>query len=119
VVSNPSHAWLDAIPGAVTICDTRGLVLEMNEAAVSNFAKDGGRALVGRSLLDCHPEPARSKLKQLLETGATSVYTVEKNGVRKLVYQAPWYRNGDFGGLIEVVLPLPAEMPHFARDAAS
>jgi len=115
-VSDASRAWLDLIPGAVTICNKRGVVLEMNEAAQRNFAKDGGRALIGSNLLDCHPEPARSKLHQLLETGATNVYTVEKDGVKKLVHQAAWYRDGEIGGLIEISLPLPRDVPHFVRD---
>jgi hypothetical protein len=115
-VSYVSRAWLDLVPGAVTICDKRGVVLEMNEAAHRNFAKDGGRALIGRNLLDCHPEPARSKLLQILETGATNVYTVEKGGVKKLVHQAAWYRDGEMGGLIEISLVLPRDVPHFVRD---
>lgn len=115
-MSDSSRAWLDVVPGAVTICDERGVVLEMNEAAARNYAKDGGRALIGRSLLDCHPEPARSKLTRLLETGATNVYTVEKGGAKKLVYQAPWFRDGELGGLIEISLALPRDMPHFVRD---
>ena len=117
MVSNPSNAWLDAVPGAVMVCDKDGVVLEINEAAARSHAKDGGRALIGRSLIDCHPEPARSRLVRLLETGDTNVYTIEKAGAKKLVYQAPWFSNGELGGLIEVVLGLPAELPHFIRDA--
>jgi transcriptional regulator with PAS, ATPase and Fis domain len=115
-MSDSSRAWLDVVPGAVMICDERGVVLEMNEAAARNYAKDGGRALIGHSLLDCHPEPARSKLAQLLETGAPNVYTVEKKGAKKLVYQAPWFRDGERGGLIEISLALPSDLPNFVRD---
>jgi PAS domain-containing protein len=117
-VSHPSREWLDAIPGAVTVCDPRGVVVEMNEAAARGFAKDGGRGLIGRSLLDCHPEPARGKVARLLETRRPNVYTIEKNGARRLVYQAPWLRAGEFAGLIEIVLDLPADVPHFVREAS-
>ena len=36
--------------------------------------------------------------------------------VRKLIYQAPWYRDGVHAGLVELSLELPADMPHFVRD---
>ncbi|HMA47831.1 MAG TPA: PAS domain-containing protein, partial [Frankiaceae bacterium] len=60
------HAWVREFPGAVTVCDRDGVVLEMNDKSAEVFAGDGGRALVGRNLLDCHPEPARSKLAAML-----------------------------------------------------
>lgn len=44
------------------------------------------------------------------------IYTIEKQGRRKLVYQTPWYEAGAVAGLVEVVLELPAEMPHFVRQ---
>jgi hypothetical protein len=116
MVSDPSQAWLDVIPGAVTLCDPQGVVVAMNEAAARSHAKDGGRGLIGQSLLDCHPEAARAKLRELLATRALNVYTIEKKGAKKLVYQAPWYRGEEYAGLIEVVLDLPAEIPHFVRE---
>ena len=68
--------------------------------------------------MDCHPEPARHKLLHLLETQGTNAYTIEKNGVKKLIYQSPWYKdNGEFGGLVELSLEIPMEMPHFVRAA--
>jgi hypothetical protein len=44
------------------------------------------------------------------------VYTIEKNGVRKLIFQAPWFQDGKYAGLVELALEIPAEMPHFVRD---
>ena len=32
----------------------------MNEQAAKAYATQGGKALIGTNLLDCHPEPARS-----------------------------------------------------------
>ncbi len=110
--------WLDAVPGAVTICDAQGVILEMNEQAARQFSASGGRALVGRNLLDCHPEPARSRVAELLRQGTPNVYTIEKAGVRRLIYQAPWLREGSVVGLIELSLEIPREMPHFVRDAS-
>ncbi len=110
------HEWVKEFPGAVTVCDAAGVVLEMNDRAAETFEKDGGRALIGRNLLDCHPEPSRSKVAALLASRQPNVYTIEKRGVRKLIYQAPWYRSGAYAGLIELSLEIPAEMPHFVRE---
>ena len=51
-----------------------------------------------------------------MQTGQTNVYTIEKKGVKKLIYQTPWYHDGAFAGLVELGLEIPAEMPHFVRD---
>lgn len=110
--------WMQEFPGAITVCDREGIILEMNDASVKAFADQGGASLIGSNLLDCHPEPSRSKVKRLLETQQRNVYTIEKQGVRKLVYQTPWYRDGQYAGLVEMVLELPAQIPNFVRDAA-
>jgi hypothetical protein len=109
------HEWVRAFPGAVTVCDRAGVILEMNERSVSSFAEDGGAALIGANALDCHPEPSRSKLAALLESGQTNVYTIEKNGMKKFIYQAPWYRDGAYAGFVELSLEIPFELPHFVR----
>ena len=107
--------WIEGFPGAVTICDTEGIILYMNDAAAVNFAKDGGQALVGQNLLDCHPEPSRTMLADMLATEQAHVYTIEKKGNQKLIYQTPWYEDGEYRGFMELGLPLPADMPHFVR----
>ncbi len=109
------HQWVKEFAGAVTVCDPHGVILEMNDRSARMFEEQGGRALVGSNLLDCHPEPARTKLEQLMEARQANVYTVEKKGVKKLIYQTPWYSSGRYGGFVEIVLELPSEMPHFIR----
>ena len=108
--------WTDEFPGAVTVCDRNGVITEMNDKSASTFQSDGGRALVGTNLLDCHPEPSRSKVADLLANPRVNAYTIEKHGVRKLIYQAPWFRDGVFEGLVELSLEIPAAMPHFVRE---
>ena len=107
--------WKEEVNFAVTVCDTDGKILEMNAKAAATFAKSGGKTLVGKSLLDCHPEPSKSKVKKMLEAPYTNAYTIEKNGVKKLIYQTPWSKNGKHAGIVELSLELPAEMPHFVR----
>jgi len=111
-VTNRLPDWARELPAAITVCDKDGLILEMNDKAKSTFSGD----LVGKSVLDCHPEPARTTLKRLLETGGSNVYTIEKEGKKKLIHQTPWYRDGKPAGLVELSLELPAEMPHHIRD---
>ena len=109
---NDNLNWAHELPAAVTVCDRNGTILEMNDKARSTFSGD----FVGRNVLDCHPEPARGKLAELLATGKGNIYTIEKNGRRKLIYQSPWYRDGQFAGLLEISFELPASLPHFRRD---
>lgn len=110
------HEWVDQFPGAVTVCDERGIILEMNQRATEVFGAEGGRVLIGRNVLDCHPESARAKLHRLMETRRTNVYTIEKRGAKKLIYQAPWYRDGQYAGFVELSLEIPTTIPHFVRD---
>lgn len=109
------HPWVQQFAGAITVCDPAGVILEMNEKAAQTFREQGGASLVGTSMLDCHPEPARTKTRELLDTRRTNVYTIEKRGQKKLVYQGPWHQDGQYRGFIELVLEIPAEMPHFVR----
>jgi transcriptional regulator with PAS, ATPase and Fis domain len=110
------HQWVDEFPGAILVCDTQGIILEMNERAVVQYSADGGRGLIGKSVFDCHPEPARTKLRHLMETRQANAYTIEKRGVWKMVYQAPWHKDGQYAGFVELAFEIPAKMPHFVRD---
>ena len=56
-----THNWIRDFPNAFTLCDLRGIVVEMNEKAAKAYRSYGGKELIGKSLLDCHPEPARSE----------------------------------------------------------
>jgi transcriptional regulator with PAS, ATPase and Fis domain len=114
-IMNDKPEWVREFPGAVTICDVEGRILEMNARAEEIFASDGGAALVGKNVLDCHPEPSRSKLEGMLREGRTNVYTIAKNGKKKLIFQAPWFKNGVYSGFVELGLEIPDPLPHFER----
>ncbi|HNY63983.1 MAG TPA: diguanylate cyclase [Deltaproteobacteria bacterium] len=111
------HRWIREFPGAVTVCDPQGIILEMNERAVKMFENQGGRRLLGTNLLDCHPAKARAKLEDIMEHRRANVYTIEKNGRKKLIYQSPWYEGGAYAGFVELVLELPDDIPHFIRPS--
>ena len=97
---------------AVTICDKEGKILEMNDKSRKTFLKPGQEDLIGKNVLDCHPEPAHSLLADMLQNPRTNVYTIEKKGVKKLIYQTPWYVEGEFMGFMELSMEIPFEMKH-------
>ena len=109
------HFWVKSFPGAITVCDTEGIILEMNDASLEAFRDDGGQQLLGTNMLDCHPGQAREKLEQMMAAQQANVYTIEKHGKKKLIYQTPWYRDGEYAGFMEIALVIPEEMPHFVR----
>jgi transcriptional regulator with PAS, ATPase and Fis domain len=111
--------WAETLPAAITVCDADGRILAMNARADTTFQASGGRSLVGADLMDCHPERAGRLLAELLATGRANLYTVEKNGRRKLVAQLPWTRDGAFAGLVELSIELPDPLPHHRRDPST
>ncbi|HZW37771.1 MAG TPA: hypothetical protein VFF33_00575 [Ignavibacteriaceae bacterium] len=106
---------LNEFDGSVTICGLDGTIIFMNEKAIVSFEKYGGKKLVGTNMFDCHPEDAQTKIKEIIDNKRTNAYTISKNGVKKLIFQSPWYEDGEIKGLVELSLELPEEMPHFER----
>ncbi len=111
----PNNMLFD-LPAAVTVCDSEGILVEMNAAAEVLFAKDGGRALIGKNLFDCHNPESQEIIRRLLRDRTSNVYTIEKHGKKSLIYQAPWYRDGECAGLVEVSFEVPSAIPNFKRD---
>lgn len=71
--------------------------------------------LIGKNLFDCHNPQSQAKIRELLETGGVNAYTIEKNGVKKMIYQTAWKQDGVVGGLVEISMEIPGEMPHYMR----
>jgi transcriptional regulator with PAS, ATPase and Fis domain len=108
--------FIENLDGAVIVSDPEGNIIYLNEKAVNTFQKDGGRDLIGKNLKDCHQDYSMEKIREMMDTREKNVYTIEKKGKKKLIYQAPWYHEGVFGGLVELSLEIPFEMPHFIRE---
>lgn len=106
-----NYEWAERMNCAVTVCDTECRILFMNEKSRATFGE-----MTGQSMAGCHSERSRRKISELLAAGGTNAYTIEKNGVRKMIYQTAWRRNdGSVGGLVEISMVIPAEMPHYVR----
>lgn len=106
--------YFDEADVAVTICDKEGRIIEMNQQSCEVNLKPG-QTLIGSNVLDCHPEPARSMLAEMMAQQKKHVYTIEKNGRKKLIYQIPWYQDGEYMGFMELSMVIPFEMEHKVR----
>ncbi|MDO9511529.1 MAG: PAS domain-containing protein [Bacteroidales bacterium] len=107
--------WSKEINFAITVSDKDGKIIEMNDKSAETFSNYGGFELLGKSLFECHKPNSGEKIREIGNTLLTNAYTIEKNGLKKLILQTPWYKDGVFAGLVEISLVLPDNMPHFIR----
>ncbi len=102
--------YFDEINAAVTVSNCEGVVLYQNEKSV----KVNGDVR-GQSMIPCHNERSREIISRLISEGGTNVYTIEKKGIHKLIYQTVWREDGEVCGLVEFSIETPEEMPHYVR----
>ncbi len=107
--------WSKELPFAITVCDKDGKILELNDKAGKTFAKWGGMDLLGKNLFDCHNPHSVKMIKEMMTDDKTNCYTIEKEGIKKIIYQCPWYENKEVMGMVEISIEIPFEMPHFIR----
>jgi len=110
-----TSSWVKELPAEVMVCDSIGTILEMNDEAETYFTEDGGCGLLGTNVLDCHPEPSRSKLEGMLEKLLSNAYFNTEDGEKRFFYQAPWFMDGKYAGFVELSFKVPEEIPHFLR----
>lgn len=115
-VKVPSFVWTEDYPAAVTVCDSKGIIIAMNRQAIEQFKKRGGEQLIGSSLFSCHPESANRMIRSQLETQQANIYITQTKTGYKLVQQVPWYRDGTFAGLVETISPVNGNIPVKQRD---
>ncbi len=111
-----NNSWFKHFPGAITVTDANGTISAMNDASAEMFQKDGGYALLGKSVFACHPPASQAKVRALYENASSNIYTITKDGKKRLIYQAPYFEEDRFAGMIEMCLDLPDSTPHFDRD---
>lgn len=105
--------WAKEMNCAVTVCNTEGIILYMNDKAKATFGKHGD--LIGKNLMGCHNDRSKDIIRDLLETGGSNAYTIEKEGLRKMIYQTAWRVDGKVAGLVEISMVIPSDMPHCIR----
>lgn len=111
-----SAKWTERLFAAITVTDADGIITYMNAASSQVFSADGGLQPIGTNVLDCHPEPSRTKLAQMYKDRQPNHYTIEKNGQRKIIHQMPLFNGDQFCGYVEISIPIPDHLPHFMRD---
>jgi transcriptional regulator with PAS, ATPase and Fis domain len=107
--------WIKELPAEIMVCDTHGIIREMNAEAGALFEADGGRNLLGSDVLACHPDSARGKLEHMMEKETANTYFNTGNGRKRFFFQAPWFLNRQYAGFVEISFEVPEEIPHFVR----
>jgi nitrogen fixation/metabolism regulation signal transduction histidine kinase len=106
---------IDYLPISVTIADAKGEIVYMNKKAEG--LADPPENLTGKNLFDCHSEASNEIMRQMLTGENVNAYTIEKKGVKKLIWQATWRgADGNVGGIAEISIPLAENMPHKIRE---
>ena len=58
---------VDQDRAAVVICDLEHTIIYMNPAAIASYAKHGGAALLGKSVLTCHNPQSRQTIQRVID----------------------------------------------------
>jgi transcriptional regulator with PAS, ATPase and Fis domain len=103
--------FFKTINGSITVSDTQGNVLYMNDKAAEVFG-----SMVGQNMMGCHGPNSQQIIERLMANAETNAYTIEKGDVKKIIYQTPWYNEGEVAGLVEFSFVIPFEMPHYVRQ---
>ena len=103
--------FFENVAVAMTVCDLEGKVVYQNQRAIDALGEARGH-----NLAECHKSTSWQKIREMIAEGTTNAYTIEKRGLRKLIYQTPWYKEGEVAGLVEYSIVLPADMPHKVRE---
>jgi PAS domain-containing protein len=108
------RALLDGLQGEIVIADENIDIAYMNEAAIRHYEEDGGAALIGRSLLDCHNPQSRRTIKEMYEAFAggdlqARQWLLPKDGYARRVIVMPITRDGQVKGCLELVIEEPLQ----------
>ena len=107
--------YFDHVHAALTICNEDAEIIYMNEKARKTF-EHFGEDLCGKSLYDCHQPAAAEIIKSMLTNGTSNIYTIEKEGIKKVIIQMPWFDDEQNPcGIWELSVVLPDSMPHHVR----
>ena len=97
---------LDQDRCAVVLCNLQHEIVYMNEAAAVNYAKWGGKELLGKSLLNCHNVHSNEMINQVVDWFAVAedhniVFTHHNPKQNKDVYMVALRENGKLIGYYE------------------
>lgn len=104
--------FIEHFDSNVIVADKSLNVIYMNARALAQY----GPEVMGTNLMDCHNEMSRAKIREIMETRKKNVYTIEKNGIKKMIYQTPWIEGEELKGIVEISMVIPFDLPHFIRS---
>lgn len=93
----------------ISICDKEGKIVYLNDRGVETFKDDGGLELLGSNILDCHPEPSKSQLKEMFISHETNFIFKGQGSSRRLIYQTPIFKEKEYNGYMEMIIPIPEQ----------
>ncbi len=108
-------SWHKGVKVGITVSDEERTILYMNDTALKIFERSGGSKLIGKNLLDCHPDFAQHSVLSLFEKKKNNCYTVVIDGIKYMLYQSPWFKEGEFAGFVEFIYSLPAEIKQLKK----
>jgi transcriptional regulator with PAS, ATPase and Fis domain len=108
--------WIQAMTEAAIVCDKEGIILEINDKALV-FNNREREDLIGTNVVDCHQENNHPKVRQLLQAGKHDMHIIHTNDTQFISYFSPWQKDGEYAGLIEFILEMPAHKLHLLHEA--
>lgn len=64
---------IDSDTAPIVICDTNHIIIYMNSSAVNRYSQNGGKNLVGKSIMCCHNEKSAKLINQVVNWFNTDV----------------------------------------------
>jgi hypothetical protein len=115
-IKTAASEWIATYPAEIMVCDADGIILEMSDVSVQIYKEEGGAKMIGKNVFDHHAEYPRRQILNVVNQRKHVIYTTEKDGLKKLVSIAPWYREGVYAGFALIVLDLPEKIPNIVKD---
>ncbi len=108
--------WTDNAPVGIIISDREGKILYMNERAIQGQLAAGGRDLIGKNMTVCHPSGVIDRVKALIASETTNAYVLRDGEKVKLIYQFPWYQDGEQAGFVSCSMVLPQNIKDLLKE---
>jgi DUF438 domain-containing protein len=106
--------WAKEIDASLIILNKNSNIVKMNDKAQRIFDAKKNK-LIGKKAFGCHPAFALPRLKKLLKSGKTDVYTTQTRKSKTLVFHTPVHKDGKYIGYAELEIPIRKDMRNLIR----
>ena len=94
---NNDFSWVNELNIAITVSDLEDNIIYMNEKSKSTFPN----VSIGDNLRNCHKKSSNEIIQKMRNENLSNTYTVQKDGIKKIIHIVPWYMEGKVAGLVE------------------